>query len=200
MAILKCNSCGGNKMQDLGNGVYKCLYCGAIEKEDIQETPAAPQPQQIAQPIFVVQQPMYQAPIEPAHVEPAPEHGTMSFTDAIRICLTEKYACFSGRATRTEYWFYQLFFWLVSIIIYILAFSMNTDTVGIIALMFMLAFILPGLGVAVRRLHDTGRPGAWVLLGLIPFVNFVGGIILLIFYCTESEPRSNQYGNYVIMN
>lgn len=195
MAILKCNSCGGNKMQDLGNGVYKCMYCGAIEKEEIQEVPTSPQPQQFAQPIFVVQQPTYQTP-----QEPAPERGTMGFTDAIRVCLTDKYACFSGRATRTEYWYYQLFFWLSSTLLYILAFSINSETFLVITGIFMLAFLLPGWGVGVRRLHDTGHSGWWIILGLIPFVNFIGGIILLIFYCSASEARSNQYGNYVIMN
>lgn len=199
MAILKCKSCGGNKMQDLGNGVFKCMYCGAMEKEEAPQAPEIPQPQQLVQPIYVIQQPAIQTPPEP-EPEPEPEYGKMGFSDALRVCLIEKYACFSGRATRTEYWYYQLFFWLISTFLYILAFCSNSLTMLIIIGIILIVLLFPSWGVTVRRLHDAGRSGNWILLGLIPYVNFIGGIILLIFFCSASEPKSNQYGNYAIMN
>ena len=60
-----------------------------------------------------------------------------------------------------------------------------------LVILFYLAVLLPGLGVTVRRLHDTGRSGGWIFIGLVPFV---GGIILLVFTCTDGKPGVNQYG------
>jgi uncharacterized membrane protein YhaH (DUF805 family) len=57
--------------------------------------------------------------------------------------------------------------------------------------LFYLAILLPGLGVSIRRLHDTGRSGWWLLIGLVPFV---GGITLLVFTCLDSAPGANAYG------
>jgi hypothetical protein len=59
-----------------------------------------------------------------------------------------------------------------------------------VALLLILGLVLPALAVSVRRLHDTGRSGAWILLGLIPF----GGIVTLVFTCMDSQPHPNQYG------
>jgi uncharacterized membrane protein YhaH (DUF805 family) len=119
----------------------------------------------------------------------------MSFQDAVRTCLQRKYADFSGRARRSEYWFFFLFNVIVSVVAGALnnvlslpTFSGGQTLLGTIA---SLALLLPSLSVAVRRLHDTGKSGWFVLLGLIPVV---GWIILLVFLVKDSDPAPNAYG------
>jgi uncharacterized membrane protein YhaH (DUF805 family) len=118
----------------------------------------------------------------------------MSFQDAIRTCLQRKYADFHGRARRSEYWFFALFTAIVGavggILDSIIGIRSGTYGTGPIQGILQLALLLPGLAVGVRRLHDIGRSGWWLLIGLIPFV---GWIILLIFFVQDSQP-ANQYG------
>jgi len=116
----------------------------------------------------------------------------MSFTDAVRTCLS-KYAVFGGRARRSEYWWFFLFNVLVSIVAGIIDAILGTDSgsgTGLIGALAALALLLPNLAVGIRRLHDTGRVGWWILIGLIPIV---GWIVLLVFYLQDSHP-DNQYG------
>ena len=117
----------------------------------------------------------------------------MDFMTAVRTCLS-KYVDFSGRARRSEYWYFALFNFLVSIVTSILDAVLGTDydtsSGGLISTIASLALLLPSLAVGVRRLHDTDRSGWWILLGLIPIV---GWIILIIWFCTDSKP-DNQYG------
>jgi len=115
----------------------------------------------------------------------------MSFADAVRTCLT-KYATFSGRARRSEYWWFFLFNILVSIAAGIIDAILRTRAggLGLVGTVAALALLLPGLAVGVRRLHDTGRTGWWLLIGLIPCVGFV---VLLIFFLSDSQP-DNAYG------
>jgi len=118
----------------------------------------------------------------------------MSFPDAVKICLS-KYVDFKGRARRSEYWWFFLFTVLVSIVASILDAILGTDyggstSGGVINTIASLALLLPGLAVAIRRLHDTSRVGWWILIGLIPIV---GWIILIVFYVQDSHP-DNQYG------
>jgi uncharacterized membrane protein YhaH (DUF805 family) len=107
----------------------------------------------------------------------------------------KKYATFSGRARRKEYWFFQLFNTLIVIalvVVDVMTHTMNqTAGLGLFSSVFILATLLPSLAVLVRRLHDTGRSGWSVLYGLIPLV---GGIIVLVFTLQDSEYGSNQYG------
>lgn len=110
----------------------------------------------------------------------------MGFTESVRTCLT-KYASFSGRASRPEFWWYSLFFALCQLVIYLVIIITNSAIPEI----FFLALILPSLAVQVRRLHDSGRSGWWILIGLIPYL---GAIILLIFACQSSVPVTTQYG------
>jgi uncharacterized membrane protein YhaH (DUF805 family) len=120
----------------------------------------------------------------------------MSFQDAVRTCLTQKYADFSGRARRSEYWWFYLFTVLVIVVLEVLfaVLAQASSTLGVIFgfLFFVgaLGLIVPGLGVGVRRLHDTGKSGWWLLIGLVPF----GGIVLLVFFVLDSTPGANQYG------
>jgi uncharacterized membrane protein YhaH (DUF805 family) len=111
----------------------------------------------------------------------------MSFGDAVRSVLTQ-YTGFSGRARRSEYWYFFLFSFLVSIVASLIDTALHSIVLGLIV---TLGLILPSLAVSVRRLHDTGRSGWWLLIGLIPLA---GAIVLLVFYCTDSEPGPNRFG------
>ena len=115
----------------------------------------------------------------------------MSFADAVRICLS-KYVDFSGRARRSEYWWFTLFNVLVGIVASIIDAVIGTrwGSFGLIEALTSLALLLPGLAVGVRRLHDTSRSGWWILIGIIPIV---GWIVLLVFYVQDSHP-DNKYG------
>jgi len=110
----------------------------------------------------------------------------MSFGEAIRDGFT-KYATFSGRSSRSAYWWWILFYVLVAIGVSILDAAAGT---GVIAIIVGLGFFLPNLAVLVRRLHDTDRSGWWVLIGLIPLI---GAIVLIVFACLDSGPP-NKYG------
>jgi len=109
------------------------------------------------------------------------------FLDAI----TKRYAQFSGRATRSEYWYFVLFSFIAGIISGILDGFLMTLTGGlpVLTLIFMLGLIIPSFSVAVRRLHDIGKSGWWLLIGFIPLL----GLILLAFYVMDSK-EDNQYG------
>ena len=112
----------------------------------------------------------------------------MSFTDAIKSVFSQ-YAGFSGRARRSEYWYFTLFNFIISTV-----FSLLGQKIGffsIIGGLFSLAVLIPGLAVAVRRLHDIGKSGWFLLFILIPLV---GAIILIIWDCQDSQPGDNAYG------
>ncbi len=127
--------------------------------------------------------------------------------DAIRVCLKEKYASFNGRATRTEFWWFFLFQYLLFIPAAVIggcigAASANYYEVDEWALIGALigygivglALIVPAICVCVRRLHDTGRSGAWYFISFVPYV---GGIVLLVFMLLESQMQDNEYGTYI---
>lgn len=107
--------------------------------------------------------------------------------------LKENFANFSGRARREEYWYYSLAVFVVSTILSILS---TAGTVGVIfsivSFLFSLCILIPGLAVSVRRLHDTGRSGWWLLLCLIPLI---GAIVLLVFMVTEGQKGENKWGD-----
>ncbi|MFA5185060.1 MAG: DUF805 domain-containing protein [Patescibacteria group bacterium] len=110
--------------------------------------------------------------------------------------VLKKYAVFTGRATRAEYWYFFLFNILASIAIGIVVAvikSASNDVLNLSLLgnLYSLAVLCPGLAVGIRRLHDTNRSGWWILIGLIPLI---GTIILIVFLATDSQPGSNQYG------
>ena len=114
----------------------------------------------------------------------------MGFTEAVRTGFA-KYATFSGRAARSEYWYWTLFVFVVSIGLAIIDNLLFGSGIGVVQSLFDLAILLPGIAVAVRRLHDIDRTGWWLLLGLAPVV---GGIILLVWFCLRGTPGRNRYG------
>jgi uncharacterized membrane protein YhaH (DUF805 family) len=102
--------------------------------------------------------------------------------------VLSQYVGFSGRARRSEYWYWVLAYFLVYLVAAGLDAVVNTS---LLVTLVALAVLLPSLAVGVRRLHDTGRSGWWLLLGLIPVI---GGIILIVFCVMEGTPGSNAYG------
>jgi uncharacterized membrane protein YhaH (DUF805 family) len=106
--------------------------------------------------------------------------------NAIRLGLT-RYVDFRGRSTRSEYWWFALFF---IVVVYGAMFLSYGADVQLLWLPFWLGLIIPFIAVSVRRLHDTGRSGAWFLLGFVPF----GGFVLLYFYTQPGEPHDNRHG------
>lgn len=102
--------------------------------------------------------------------------------------VIRNYIGFQGRARRTEYWMFTLFNVIFSIVIGLLDSILDLHS-GLSGL-YSLAVLLPSIAVGVRRLHDTGRSGLWLLLGFIPIV---GAIVLLVFMCQDSQD-DNQYG------
>lgn len=112
------------------------------------------------------------------------------FVDALK-----KYAVFSGRAQRSEYWYFFLFYCLIFIPLGIADFVTGTYNkelgFGALTGIFAIGMLLPAVGVGVRRLHDIGRSGWWLLIGLIPLV---GAIVLLVFSLRDSQPFTNGFG------
>ena len=109
----------------------------------------------------------------------------MTFMQAVSTCFN-KYVVFSGRARRSEYWYFCLFTSIVSTLLTIIFGEAN-----IFASIFSLVTLLPGLSVFWRRMHDIGKSGAWFFIVLVPIV---GWILMLVWLCRDSEPGDNAYG------
>ena len=106
----------------------------------------------------------------------------------------KNYINFQGRARRKAYWMFILFNLIALVILGLIEIAIGLsgqNGYGILTGLYTLAMILPLIALAVRRLHDTGRSGWWILIGLVPLV---GPIVLIVFYVTDSQPGSNQYG------
>lgn len=108
------------------------------------------------------------------------------------ICLS-KFADFSGRARRREYWTFALVNCLIAMLLLILglAFGEDSPASNIMVTIFYLIMLVPNLSVSVRRLHDIGKSGWWLFIGLIPLI---GSLLLLVWSFMDSEPDENQYG------
>ena len=114
----------------------------------------------------------------------------VTFKEAVMMALTQNYCNFSGRSSRSEFWWFQLFGFVLGIVV-CLVFCWSQNATNIASGLVSLALLLPNLGLCVRRLHDIGKSGWWIFLSLIPLI---GGIILLIWYCKDSQPGDNEYG------
>ncbi|MCH9739788.1 MAG: DUF805 domain-containing protein [Epsilonproteobacteria bacterium] len=136
------------------------------------------------------------------------------FVDVVK----NKYFQFSGRASRSEFWYFVLFSIIVAIVVAIVGtalgiqYMMPMDTVSvsptgelinvtqempvnILQIIVSLALFFPSLAIAIRRLHDIGRTGWWYLVGLIPLV---GALVLIAFFVMPSQKEDNQYGAFSI--
>ena len=116
----------------------------------------------------------------------------MSGFDYFKKAVTTDYANFEGRARRSEYWYFVLFNTLISYSTILISSYIDPMFGMVVYGLVILGFLIPGIAVVVRRLHDTGKSGWMILIGLIPFI---GAIVLLVFMCLDSEPGSNQYGH-----
>lgn len=116
----------------------------------------------------------------------------MDFKTAVTTALS-KYVTFSGRARRSEYWWFALLQFLVAITATAVdstIFGTKSDSTGPIYAIAMLGLFLPALAVAVRRLHDIGRTGWWFLIVLVPIV----GVIVMLVFTTRDSESDNVYG------
>ena len=141
----------------------------------------------------------------------------MNFTDAVKTCF-KKYFTFSGRAARSEFWWWVLFIYAAGVILSLIDYGLfGIPFRGLLQISFYLDFssisnvfsilvFIPSIAVSMRRLHDTNRTGLW-LLGWIPAIALafvvvalgvilllVGAVALLIWYCLPGTPGTNKYG------
>lgn len=111
------------------------------------------------------------------------------------LAVIKDYAVFEGRAGRSEYWMFFLVNLVIAIALAVLDGLIGTldmfGGMGLLGVVYALAVLLPGIGVTVRRLHDIGRSGWWILVGLVPLV---GGIILLVMMVLKGNDGDNAYG------
>lgn len=108
------------------------------------------------------------------------------YKDAIK-----KYIVFEGRASRKEFWMFVLISLIITILLSIIDSIIGTSGMGsggLLANLYTLAVFLPSLAIGVRRLHDTGRSGWWMLIGLIPFI---GTIVLIVFWAQGGKSTSD---------
>ena len=116
----------------------------------------------------------------------------MNFQTSIKTCFN-KFAVFSGRASRSEFWFFVLFGILggiITSIIDVMILGYPFEENGPINLIFSVALIIPSISVAARRLHDINKSGWWQLL----WITIIGGILLIIWHATEGENKKNKFG------
>lgn len=112
----------------------------------------------------------------------------MDFMSAVKVCLTEKYCSFNGRASRSEFWWFML----ASLIIAFVA-GFVSGKLGIIA---VIALTLPIVSASVRRLHDTNRSGWFYFIGLIPLV----GLCLYFVLAQKGTEGPNRFGEDPLEN
>jgi uncharacterized membrane protein YhaH (DUF805 family) len=111
----------------------------------------------------------------------------MSFSEAVKDGF-DHYAKFDGRASRSSFWWWVLFGIIVGVVASILDSAIDATIFSIIV---SLGLLLPNISKGIRRLHDTGRTGWWLLIAFVPLIGF---IVLLIFYLEKSDPAANEYG------
>ena len=111
------------------------------------------------------------------------------------LSVLKKYAVFTGRARRKEYWFFILFNIIASFILGFIDGMTGTFSaeagLGLLGGIYTLAVVIPSIAVSIRRLHDIGKSGWWFLLILIPII---GPIALIVFFVFDSQPQENEYG------
>ena len=117
----------------------------------------------------------------------------MDFQTSIKTCF-KKYADFSGRASRSEFWWFELFLLIgaiVTVVIDIMMLGYTFEDKGPINIIFAVVTFLPTIAVGARRLHDINRSGWWQLIAL----TVIGIILLIIWWATVGENKKNNHGN-----
>ena len=105
------------------------------------------------------------------------------------LAVLKKYAVFSGRAHREEFWMFVLFNIIIGFACGVIDWVLGLPS--ILETIYGLGVLIPVIAVSVRRLHDTGRSGFWIFIGLVPIL---GVLALIYFYALDGESGSNQYG------
>ena len=133
----------------------------------------------------------------------------MNFAESVKTCF-KKYANFNGRASRSEFWFFVLFYYAV--IILSVVFMTQTESYGFLVFIFGFALVslFPYLAVTVRRLHDINQPGTWVLaaviasfisrvpgLGLVSIISAGLNILILVNCAREGDKKNNRFGKSI---
>lgn len=109
--------------------------------------------------------------------------------DNFRNIVTQHYFDFQGRARRASFWYFVLAYVIIAIVLGIIQSVLHLG--ALLTSLLALALLLPNLGVAVRRLHDSDRSGWWILIGLIPIV---GWAIVIWWYCQPGTSGPNKFG------
>ena len=123
---------------------------------------------------------------------------TMSFFDAVNNVLVNNYANFNGRASRSEFWWWTLAAYGMLIpasFVDGMIFGWGLDDPTWISWLVVLGIFIPNLAVMARRLHDTGKSGWFLLIGVVPLVNCCFYIALLIWYIQDGNAYVNSYGD-----
>tara|TARA_E500000178_G_C17038381_1_gene764895 strand:+ start:5068 stop:5448 length:381 start_codon:yes stop_codon:yes gene_type:complete len=119
----------------------------------------------------------------------------MNFQNSIKTCF-KKFFDFKGRASRSEFWYFYLFsYGIVALLFLLTSLSIiQGSTAWTLGIIFIVVIFFPWIAVTARRLHDIGKSGWWQLISGIPYVGIIGGIVLLVWWCTEGEKKKNKYG------
>ena len=116
----------------------------------------------------------------------------MNFTDAVRSVVQLNYANFNGRARRSEFWWFVLFNFILSLVASIIdRLLISIMGFGFVGIIVTLGLLVPGIAVSVRRLHDIDRSGWWLLLVFVPII---GALLLIYWEATEGTKGDNRFG------
>lgn len=176
-----CTKCGKEVRED---AVF-CTFCGepmkVIVEEEVQVEETLVEEVSVVEEVTVEEAPVEEIVQEPTPVEPVHTNGgKVGFGQAIALFF-KNYVNFTGRSTRSEYWWAFLFTTLVGIVV---------SYIPVVGALLLVALYIPGLSISVRRLHDIGKSWTFLLMGIIPIA---GAIILIINFCKESD-GDNKWG------
>ncbi|WP_319823594.1 DUF805 domain-containing protein [Thalassovita sp.] len=131
----------------------------------------------------------------------------MELSESIRTVLKNKYFGFAGRASRSEYWWFQFLLFLINIglgllVIILVALEANIDGFGLLMLpvaICMVALLIPTLAVSARRFHDINMSAGWLVVFLIltaiPYVGFLTAIVWIVLFCQRGTVGENRFGS-----